>query len=77
MSLSLFSRGQLQLLSIARAIVLSPKVLLLDEITANVDSQTEQDVLQALAAAAEGRTVLSISHRLSTLMKDKRKIHLT
>lgn len=77
MSLSLFSRGQLQLLSIARAVVLSPKVLLLDEITANVDSQTEQDVLQALAAAAEGRTVLSISHRLSTLMKDKRKIHLT
>ena len=61
---SLFSKGQVQLLSIARAIASDPKILLLDEITANLDSDTEQRVLQALQAAARGRTVLSISHRL-------------
>lgn len=76
MSSGLFSRGQLQLLSIARAVVTSPRLLLLDEITANLDSETEQNILEALEAAAEGRTVLSISHRLSAVMNDKRKIHL-
>lgn len=60
----LFSQGQLQLLSIARAIVLEPKLLLLDEITANLDSETEGQVLAALKAASLHRTVLSISHRL-------------
>ena len=60
----LFSQGQLQLLSIARAIVLEPKLLLLDEITANLDSKTETQVLSALKAASLHRTVLSISHRL-------------
>ena len=60
----LFSQGQLQLLSIARAIVLDPKLLLLDEITANLDSNTEEQVLSALRAASQHRTVLSISHRL-------------
>ena len=60
----LFSQGQLQLLSIARAIVLEPKLLLLDEITANLDSKTEAQVLAALRAASLHRTVLSISHRL-------------
>lgn len=76
MSSGLFSRGQLQLLSIARAVVTSPRLLLLDEITANLDSETEQNILEALEATAEGRTVLSISHRLSAVMNDKRKIHL-
>ena len=60
----LFSRGQSQLLSIARAIVMDPQILLFDEITANLDSLTETQVLQALQAAAQDRTVLSISHRL-------------
>lgn len=61
---SLFSQGQWQLLSIARAIAADPAVLLLDEITANLDSGTEQRVLSALRRASENRTVLSISHRL-------------
>lgn len=60
----LFSQGQFQLLSIARAIVLDPKILLLDEITANLDSETEAMVLSALRAASQNRTVISISHRL-------------
>lgn len=59
-----FSRGQLQLLSIARAVVMNPQVLLLDEITANLDALTERQVLEALQAASQNRTVLSISHRL-------------
>lgn len=61
---SLFSQGQWQLLSIARAIAAEPKILLLDEITANLDADTEQLILQALQKAAENRTVISISHRL-------------
>ncbi len=61
---SLFSRGQIQLLSIARAIVSDPQILLLDEITANLDTDTEQRVLEALQAASCNRTMLSISHRL-------------
>ncbi|WP_405322233.1 ABC transporter ATP-binding protein [Frisingicoccus sp.] len=60
----LFSQGQWQLLSIARAIAAEPKLLLLDEITANLDADTEQTVLKALKKASENRTVLSISHRL-------------
>lgn len=59
----LFSQGQWQLLSIARATVANPKILLLDEITANLDVKTEQEVLQALNRSMENRTVLSISHR--------------
>lgn len=59
-----FSQGQLQLLSIARAIVYDPMILLLDEITANLDSQTEKRVMDALENASRNRTVLSISHRL-------------
>lgn len=61
---SLFSKGQWQLLSIARAIASEPKLLLLDEITANLDADTEQTVLQALKRASENRTVIAISHRL-------------
>ena len=60
----LFSQGEWQLLSIARAAAANPAVLLLDEITANLDAETEQRVLAALRRASEGRTVLSISHRI-------------
>lgn len=61
----IFSQGQWQLLSIARDAVAKPKLLLLDEITANLDAQTEEEVLQALKRASEGRTVISISHRVN------------
>ena len=59
----LFSQGERQLLAIARAAAADPAVLLLDEITANLDAQTEARVLEALRRASEGRTVLSVSHR--------------
>ena len=67
-----------QLLSIARAIVLDPKLLLLDEITANLDSGTEKQVLNALNAASVNRTVISVSHRLydKTDMKNTKLIML-
>ena len=64
----IFSEGQWQLLSIARAVAAGPKILLLDEITANLDAQTEKEVLQALQRAADGRTVISISHRVNARM---------
>lgn len=60
----LFSQGQLQLLAIARAVAADPAILLLDEITASLDTETEARVLEALRRAAANRTVLSISHRL-------------
>lgn len=60
----LFSQGQQQLLSIARAVVSDPAILLLDEITANLDSATEAKVMEALRKASSHRTVISISHRL-------------
>lgn len=61
---SIFSQGQWQLLAIARAVAADPKILLLDEITANLDADTEQTVLEALRQASADRTVVSISHRL-------------
>ena len=60
----MFSQGEWQLLSIARAAVSNPAILLLDEITANLDAETEVRVLTALRRASRGRTVLSISHRI-------------
>ena len=60
----MFSQGEWQLLSIARAAAADPAVLLLDEITANLDAETEVRVLEALRRASEGRTVLSVSHRI-------------
>ena len=60
-----FSQGQWQLLSIARATAGNPELLLLDEITANLDANTERDVLTALKGVSENRTVISISHRVT------------
>ena len=60
----IFSQGEWQLLSIARAAAANPAVLLLDEITANLDAETEARVLEALRRASAGRTVLSVSHRV-------------
>ena len=60
----LLSQGEWQFLSIARAIAADPAVLLLDEITANLDAETEERVLSALRRATKGHTVLSISHRV-------------
>lgn len=60
-----FSQGQWQLLSIARATAANPELLLLDEITSNLDANTERDVLTALKGVSENRTVISISHRVT------------
>ena len=71
------SQGQLQLLSIARAVVADPAIMLLDEITANLDSKTEKDVMEALKKASENRTVVSISHRLYEQGLNCRRISLS
>ena len=71
-----FSQGQFQLLAIARAIVAAPQILLLDEITANLDSATERRVLEALKRASQGRTVISISHRLQEYTQNHRIIEI-
>lgn len=64
---TMFSQGQKQLLSIARAIVTDPPILLLDEITANLDSITEERIITVLQKASSHRMILSISHRLSSI----------
>lgn len=63
-----FSQGQKQLLGIARAIVTNPPILLLDEITANLDSLTEKRIVSVLHKASSAHTILSISHRLSSMI---------
>ncbi|MFC0211528.1 ABC transporter ATP-binding protein [Paenibacillus chartarius] len=68
------SAGERQLLSFARIIVFRPRILILDEATANLDSQTEQLIQQALKVVSEGRTTLVIAHRLSTVMQADRII---
>ncbi|MGD9566913.1 MAG: ABC transporter ATP-binding protein [Sedimentibacter sp.] len=65
---TLFSQGQKQLLAIARAIVCDPPILLLDEITANLDSITEEKIVSVLHKASSTHTILSISHRLSSMI---------
>lgn len=74
---TLFSKGQQQLLSIARAIVTNPPILLLDEMTANLDSETEKKIISILQKAGEDRMLISISHRFSKVLKCDRKINVT
>jgi len=69
------SSGEIQLLSIARAIVANPKVLLLDEPTSGMDTHTEQKIFDAIRRTSEGRTILSISHRLSGII-DADTVHI-
>ncbi|HTB22309.1 MAG TPA: ABC transporter ATP-binding protein [bacterium] len=66
------STGQKQLLSFARALVFDPAVLILDEATASVDTATEAEIQQALAVLLEGRSSLTIAHRLSTVREADR-----
>ncbi|MEG2000106.1 MAG: ABC transporter ATP-binding protein [Evtepia sp.] len=73
---NLFSEGQKQLLSIARAIVTNPPILLLDEITAHLDSTTEEHLLRILMKAGNGRTILSVSHRLTSILHSDRVVYL-
>lgn len=69
------SSGEIQLLSIARAVAADPKVLLLDEPTSGMDTQTEARIFAAIRATSEGRTIFSISHRLSGII-DADIIHI-
>jgi ATP-binding cassette subfamily B protein len=64
-----FSTGQKQLLALARAMASDPQVLILDEATANIDTETEQRIQTAIARLLEGRTALVVAHRLSTIQR--------
>ena len=72
----MFSFGQRQLLAVARAVAADPPILLLDEVTANLDSVTEQKLEKALTSAAEGRTILSIAHRAGAICHGGRTVEL-
>lgn len=72
----MFSQGQKQLLSIARAIVSNPPIMLLDEMTANLDMETERKILLVLKEASKDRTLISISHRMSAIMNNERVIEI-
>lgn len=73
---NLFSQGQKQLLGIARAIVTNPPILILDEITASLDSITEEKIISVLQRASSTHTILSISHRLSSMLSSDRVVIL-
>jgi len=70
------SAGQRQLISFARALAANPKILVLDEATAHVDTFTERDIQRALGVLLQGRTCIVIAHRLSTVLNADRIIVL-
>lgn len=70
------SGGERQRISIARALLIDPRILILDEATSSVDTTTEKEIQQALENLVRGRTTIAIAHRLSTLRKADRLIVL-
>ena len=68
------SGGERQRISIARALLINPRMLILDEATASVDTETEREIQRALDNLVQGRTTIAIAHRLSTLRKADRLV---
>ena len=69
-----FSAGQRQLLSFARTLAFDPTILILDEATANIDTETEQWIQEAVETLMKGRTTIMVAHRLSTIQHADRII---